>query len=243
MVPILNHLGQHAIYSRLRNCPYTLQTFAGWAAIIFADQPVRHLQVHGQVLNLPLYAWLTDNFRTTSPYFSKSVLNLETVAGWRTILGPPLKLLFSTWWTYAGWRTIMTLWHKPEDLCRLTDNFRTSGNSLDEFYLNLETYAGERTIFGPNTKLSKSMETSAGWRTYRFGILPILLNLETFAGWRTIVGKNVWYKLLLAVKHTGAHGLKYMTLGNTKKHGSVQSQALFGAEIWMFVWGLWGILC
>ena len=115
----------------------------------------------------------------------------------------------------------MTLWHKPEDLCRLTDNFRTSGNSLAEFYLNLETYAGERTIFGPNKKLSKSMETSAGWRTYRFGILPILLNLETFAGWRTIVGKNVKYKLLLAVKHTGAHGLKYMTLGNTKKHGSV----------------------
>ena len=45
------------IYWRLRNCPYTLQTLTGWTAIIITDQPVRPLQVDGQVLNLSLYVW------------------------------------------------------------------------------------------------------------------------------------------------------------------------------------------
>ena len=208
--------------------PYT----PGWEIV---RTPYRPLQVEPQL-------YLRINLSDTSRFTVKSS-PCHYMHGWRTIFGPPVpifQILSSTW---RRLQVDGQFSDPPWCCCSQPGRPMQVDGQLWLCDTNLKTYAGERTIFGPNTKLSKSMETSAGWRTYRFGILPILLNLETFAGWRTIVGKNVKYKLLLAVKHTGAHGLKYMTLGNTKKHGSVQSQALFGAEICMFVWGLWGNLC
>ena len=124
------HLSTPGIYWRLRNCPYTLQTLTGWTAIKSADQPVRPLQVDGQVLNLPLYVGLTDNFRCTEPYFEIFVLNLVTFTGWRTIFGPVVILFFSTWrclqvdgqfWAHSNIQTYKKIVKNYGDVYRLTD--------------------------------------------------------------------------------------------------------------------------
>ena len=91
-----------------------------WTAIITADQPVRPLQVDGQFLNLSLYVWLMDNFRTTGSYFHNFVLNLETFTGWRTIFGPTVILMLSICQTFTGWRAILTLPNKPLNVSRLS---------------------------------------------------------------------------------------------------------------------------
>ena len=106
-------------------------------------------------------------------------LNLPTVAG--------------DWTTFGVASIFFNFWHKPADLCRWTDNFRSSETRYalqpanlcrwtDNFrgeIINLPTYAGERTTYGVAGNLINNLKI---WG--ESSLLRKLFNhLQPLAGW------------------------------------------------------------
>ena len=117
------------------------------------DQPVRPLQVDGQVLNLPLYVRLTDNFRSIEPYFEIFVLNLVTFTGGNFIF---LNLVDGQFWAHSNIRTYKKIVKNYGDVYRLTDTPFTCEGLRVEVKLRENVTAGPKIVRQP-VKVSRFM--------------------------------------------------------------------------------------
>ena len=110
----------------------------------FCGSTCKPLQVYGQVLNLTTVGRFMDNFRSSGQFFQ---VFTQT---WRPFQVCGQLSEGDNWnlTTSSGLWTVFKEWHKPADLFRLMDNFRTGDQFLSLFDTNLKTLEGLWTTFG-----------------------------------------------------------------------------------------------